>query len=111
MAEMLGHETSFLPREREEQAVLDILQALTEAEKAQIPDPRMIIRHVRAEKVRLVMLFLDYTSFPFSTLSTSTGPHETRPRQTPRRPCLAKTIRRGRFVKSHATDERSHRLD
>jgi hypothetical protein len=50
--EMIGSESSKLSRQAEEKAILDILQALTEEEKREIPDPCMIIRHYRAEKVR-----------------------------------------------------------
>ena len=54
--EMIGSESSKLSRQAEEKAILEILRSLTEEEKREIPDPCMIIRHYRAEKVRTSLL-------------------------------------------------------
>lgn len=51
-ADLLGRERSLLDAETELQSVKTILQELSEDEKQQMPDPQMVIRHFRAEKVR-----------------------------------------------------------
>jgi hypothetical protein len=48
----VGGEPCLLDPEVEEKGVADILAALTDEEKAQIPHPDMPLRHFRASKVR-----------------------------------------------------------
>lgn len=47
----LGGEKNLLDPDKERAGVQAILEALTEEERAQMPDPGMPIRHFRAEKV------------------------------------------------------------
>lgn len=49
-SELLGGEAGFAPREDEIEAVHTMRNQLTEIEKQELTDPRMLIRHWRAEK-------------------------------------------------------------
>lgn len=49
---LVGGEPCLLDPEVEEKGVADVLAALTDQEKAQIPHPDMPLRHFRASKVR-----------------------------------------------------------
>jgi hypothetical protein len=51
-SKLVGGEPCLLDPEVEEKGVTDILAALTDKEKAQIPHPDMPLRHFRACKVR-----------------------------------------------------------
>ena len=48
----LGGEASLFDPNVEKEGVQAILESLTEEEKAQMPDPAMPVRHLRADKVR-----------------------------------------------------------
>jgi hypothetical protein len=48
----VGGEPCLLDREVEEKGVADMLEALSDEEKGQIPHPDMPLRHFRGEKVR-----------------------------------------------------------
>ena len=49
---LLGSEKNLLNVQQEIQGVRDIMAALSDAEKKEVPDKCMFIRHLRAEKVR-----------------------------------------------------------
>jgi hypothetical protein len=49
--DVLGFEHSQLKPEQEKRGVWEVLQALSQVEKSQVPDKYMYIRHLRAEKV------------------------------------------------------------
>jgi hypothetical protein len=51
-SKLVGGEPCLLEPEVEEKGVADILAALTDKEKAQIPHPDMPLRHFRGTKVR-----------------------------------------------------------